>query len=71
MTTATNPNHYKTDDGIECIDAIQAMLGQERFEGFCQGNVIKYVWRYQQKGGREDLEKAKVYMQWLLDSTSR
>ena len=23
MTTATNPNHYKTDDGIECIDAIQ------------------------------------------------
>ena len=50
MTTATNPNHYKTDDGIECIDAIQAMLGKERFEGFLQGNVIKYVWRYQQKG---------------------
>ena len=34
--------------------------------GFCQGNVIKYVWRYQQKGGTEDLEKAKVYMGWLI-----
>lgn len=71
MTTATNPSHYKTDDGIECIDAIQAMLGKERFEGFLQGNILKYVWRYQQKGGKEDLEKAKVYMGWLLSSVSR
>ena len=71
MTTATNPNHYKTDDGIECIDAIQAMLGKERFEGFLQGNILKYVWRYQKKGGAEDLEKAKVYMGWLIDSSSR
>ena len=34
----------------------------------CQGNILKYVWRYQQKGGKEDLEKAKVYMGWLIDS---
>lgn len=71
MTTPANPDHYKTDDGIECVDAIRAMLGQERFEGFCQGNIIKYCWRYQHKGGSQDLEKAKVYMQWLLDSTTR
>ena len=67
MTTATNPNHYKTDDGIECIDALRAMLGRERFEGFLQGNVLKYVWRFKDKGGKEDLEKAKIYMQWLID----
>ena len=67
MTTATRPNHYKTTDGIECIDALRAMLGQERFEGFLQGNILKYVWRYRDKGGKEDLEKAKIYMQWLID----
>ena len=32
--TNTNPDHYKTDDGIECIDALRAMLGRERFERF-------------------------------------
>ena len=67
MTTPANPDHYKTDDGIECVDAIRAMLGQERFEGFCQGNILKYVWRFKKKGGKEDLEKAKTYMQWLID----
>ena len=67
MTTPSNPSHYKTGD-IECIDAIRSALGPERFEGFLQGNVIKYVWRYTHKGGAEDLEKAKTYMGWLLDS---
>ena len=41
------------------------------------GNVLKAFARetsssiagdYKDKGGKEDLEKAKVYMQWLLDS---
>ena len=69
MTTPSNPSHYKTGD-IECIDAIRSALGPERFEGYCQGNVLKYVWRYTHKGGAEDLEKAKVYMGWLLDATN-
>ena len=69
MTTPSNPSHYTTGD-IECIDAIRSALGPKRFEGYCQGNVIKYVWRYTHKGGAEDLEKAKVYMGWLLDATN-
>ena len=48
MTTPSNPSHYKTGD-IECIDAIRSALGPERFEGFLQGNVIKYTWRYKTK----------------------
>lgn len=33
---------------------------------FCQGNVIKYVMRYQAKNGLEDLKKAKVYIDYLI-----
>lgn len=35
--------------------------------GFCEGNIIKYVTRYKDKGGREDLEKAKHYLDLLLE----
>jgi len=33
---------------------------------FCQGNVVKYVMRYKEKNGIEDLEKAKVYIDYLI-----
>lgn len=33
---------------------------------FCQGNVIKYVMRYNQKNGIEDLKKAKVYIDYMI-----
>jgi len=33
---------------------------------FCQGNVIKYVMRYKEKNGLEDLKKAKVYIDYLI-----
>ena len=33
---------------------------------FCQGNVIKYIMRYNQKNGLEDLKKAKVYIDYLI-----
>jgi len=34
--------------------------------GWCEGNVIKYVSRHAQKGGAEDLRKAKHYIDLLL-----
>lgn len=33
---------------------------------YCEGNVIKYVTRYKQKGGIIDLEKAKHYIDLLI-----
>jgi hypothetical protein len=63
----TSPSHYKTG-GIECIDAIRAMLGKEGFEAYCRGNVLKYNWRYKEKNGLEDLKKAAVYQGWLNES---
>jgi hypothetical protein len=65
MTDNVNsPKHY-TNGTIECITAIQAALGDE-FRGFLRGNVIKYLWRYQEKGGIEDLRKARWYLDRLI-----
>lgn len=61
------PTHY-TAGKVECIDAIEAAthnLGG--VDGFLTGQVIKYVWRWKLKNGLEDLEKAKWYLQRLID----
>ena len=63
-----HPSHY-AKGGVECIDAIRASMSPEAFAGFCKGNVIKYVFRYEQKGGIEDLRKASVYLDWLIKET--
>lgn len=61
------PSHY-TAGGIECIDYIRSCLGAVAFQGYCAGNVIKYVHRYRHKNGLEDLKKARVYLNWLIES---
>jgi hypothetical protein len=37
--------------------------------GFVEGNIIKYVLRFKEKGGVSDLEKAKHYIELLIDTT--
>lgn len=68
MTDLVNhPPHYAdTDGGIECIEAIEASMTMEEFKGFLKGNVQKYVWRYSQKNGAEDLKKARWYLDRLI-----
>jgi hypothetical protein len=34
--------------------------------GYCEGNVVKYITRYKEKNGKEDLLKAKHYIDLLL-----
>lgn len=66
MTDSVNsPAHYQ-HAGIETIEYISAVLGADGFEAYCVGNVLKYVSRYKQKGGLEDLRKAKVYLEWAI-----
>jgi len=60
-----SPPHYNAS-GIECIDAIEAALG-DGFEFYLQGNIIKYLWRYRYKNGSEDLKKAKWYLDRLTE----
>lgn len=65
-----HPNHY-TQGGIECIDAIRASLGELEFADYCKGNIIKYLWRYRFKNGVEDLKKARVYLNWMIDAEEK
>lgn len=60
-----NPEHYN-HSGVECIDGIQAATN-DGFEFYLQGNIMKYVWRYRYKNGLEDLEKARWYLDKLIE----
>ena len=62
-----HPSHY-THGGVECIDAIRASMTADGFCDYCKGNIIKYIWRWRDKGGAEDLRKASVYLNWLINA---
>ena len=62
-----HPSHY-THGGIECIEAIKASMTADGFCDYCKGNIIKYIWRWRDKGGVEDLRKASVYLNWLINA---
>ena len=68
--TVIHPSHY-TQGGIECIKAIEASMTPEEFQGYCKGNVMKYVWRFREKNGLEDLKKAQVYLGWMIESKEK
>ena len=62
-----HPEHY-TFGSVECIDAIHSALGDRGFIEYCQGNAMKYLWRHRRKGGVEDLEKAKWYIDRMIET---
>lgn len=57
--------HY-TSKSVQPWQAMEAWMSEEQFKGFLKGNVIKYIARCDDKGGRIDLEKAKHYLDKLL-----
>lgn len=62
-----HPSHY-TQGGIECIDAITAAtVGKTGIEAVCVANVVKYLWRYEEKNGLEDVKKARWYLERLIN----
>jgi hypothetical protein len=63
-----NPRHYAKNGGIECIEAIEASMDVDDFRGFLKGNIIKYIWRYEDKNGLEDLKKCRWYLDLLIFS---
>ena len=63
---AINPKHYQQGD-IECIDAIEsATIHKKGLVAVCTANVIKYLWRCEDKNGLEDLYKARWYLDKLI-----
>jgi hypothetical protein len=62
-----NPRHYKNGK-VECIDAIEsAVVGKVGIEATCVSNIIKYLWRYEDKNGVVDVKKAKWYLDKLIN----
>lgn len=60
-----HPQHYASGS-LECIDWIESMLTAEEFRGYLKGNVLKYVWRHEDKGKpAQDLSKAIWYLEKL------
>ena len=62
MSEFNTPSHYVLADGSDSMDALAKILGPEEFKGFLRGNAIKYLIRYDLKGGVEDLYKAEDYI---------
>lgn len=65
------PEHYNLG-GIECIEAIEASLSAEAFQGYLKGNAMKYLWRWDKKNQEphlqvQDLNKANWYLQRLTE----
>ena len=61
-----HPSHY-TQGGIECIDALKAAtVSKTGIEAVCTANAIKYLWRYEEKNGVEDVKKARWYIDRLI-----
>ena len=56
-----SPEHYKQFE-IEPFDFIH-----KNGLGFAEGNVIKYVCRWREKNGVEDLKKAIRYIELLIE----
>ena len=64
----SHPSHYQSKSGLEVIDVIAAFTeGLEGIEAVDTGNVIRYICRWKDKNGVQDLEKAMWYIQHLID----
>jgi len=67
MKDKINPPHYQRN-GMECIDAIEAAVqNRSGAEAYATGTAIKYLWRWKEKGGLDDLKKAKWFIQRMID----
>ena len=61
------PNHYDWRS-VECKDVIRQLLVSEGYRRYCEGNVIKYLYRYTRKGTPTmDISKAVEYLKMIIE----
>ena len=64
----SHPPHYQSETGMEVIDVIEAFtFDLKGIEAVATGNVLKYICRFKQKNGLQDLKKAKWYLEYLIN----
>ncbi len=65
-----HPDHYQGK--VECIDAIEAALGDDGFVAHCRGTAMKYLYRAGRKGESvEDLRKAAWYLERAIKTLEK
>lgn len=64
------PKHYHTYD-MDTLEFLEYGFPPRILKGFCTGSVIKYTQRYELKNGLEDLEKAKFYLEKLIELSKK
>lgn len=66
VDVVNSPPHYRAG-GIEAIDAIKAAVTTAPpVQAVFVANILKYVWRYREKNGKQDLLKARWYLDALI-----
>lgn len=60
------PRHY-SKDGKQVWDTMQDLVPADEYRGYLTLNVVKYVSRFQQKNGKQDLLKARAYIDKLIE----
>ena len=74
--------NYQYLEGSATVNALKEQVGGDHYSklaiqpvtyinanglSYLQGNVIKYVTRYKDKNGLQDLQKAKHYIDMLIE----
>lgn len=71
VDVVNSPPHY-TAGGIEAIDAIKAAVSTAPpVQAVFVANILKYVWRYREKNGKQDLLKARWYLDELIKEVEK
>lgn len=63
----TTPDYYQGKT-LQVFDILNEFLTPEANQGFYVGNIIKYVVRFRGKNGKQDLLKARDYLDKLIES---
>ena len=68
----SHPSHYQSSTGLEVINVIEAFTSDLKgIEATDTSNVLKYMCRWKNKNGLQDLEKAKWYLDHLIDHVKK
>lgn len=67
LPSAVSPSHYDKD-GKQVWDTMKDLSTSEEYRGYLTLNVVKYLTRHKKKNGKEDLLKARAYLDKLIQS---
>lgn len=70
MDHVNHPCHYDTGK-FECIEVMLETQGIEAVKSFCICNAFKYLYRYANKNGLEDIKKAQWYLNKYIELSEK